>query len=125
MLLVGLWERSYSYFDHVYSNGLVSAQGRLYIGSTMTYHVVDVQRYHMDVYKNLGGLVETFHVTSLRAGRVSHSGLVVSYLTLLPLGAILGILPWLLPSRFSLKTLLIFTTFISLALGLIIYFTKT
>lgn len=39
-----------------------------------------------------------------------------------------GILPWVLflshLKRFSLRTLLVFITFISLALGLIIYFTK-
>lgn len=123
LLLMGLWVRSYWYFDTVTSNEWTSASGKLFIGTPVNL-LPDGVNPTMETDQNLGGYIRTLHATNLRMTRASNFGIVIPYWAPVSVAAVLFALP-LLPKRFSLRSLLLFTTFISLALGLIIYFTRT
>jgi hypothetical protein len=120
VLLIALWVRSYSRFES--NRWLLSAMGRVYINGRFILSPenedkeLDVEHYQT-----------RFGTSGLRIrgnAKVSSMGadFVMPYWTLTLLAAILAAVPWLPWSkRFSLRTLLIVTTLIAVALGLIVW----
>jgi len=116
VLLIVLWVRSYFWADAVPRLHIASAQGALYVRQSF-----QLQPGAKNETFRLGTI--TMPLDGQMIVRVGPPGLVVPFwiITLLTLG--LGTVPWL-RWRFSLRTLLMFTTLLAAMLGLIVFATQ-
>ncbi len=117
VLLVALWVRSYACLDsvHARTHNVVSANGTVYFDCGITWaKSVRISRYLPFQSELTSSRSETAHATPTAAQvRVPHWTLVTC---IAAIGA-----TSLISYRFSLRTLLIATTFIAVGLGLIVW----
>jgi hypothetical protein len=119
LLLIALWVRSYRGVDANQSLSIASSQGRLYLNQSLTISPL----YNGPVLStpHFGGIY-TFTPSSARIQFI-HPGFGVPYWSLVLAVVAAGITPWL-RWRFSLRTLLIGLTVISVAAGMISWTTR-
>jgi len=121
VLLVALWVRSYSRLDLTANRGILSAMGRVYINGRILLEPENVlEEPDVQSYQTRFGT----SVLSVRGVKVSVAAadVVIPYWTLTLLAAIFAAVPWISwKKRFSLRTLLIATTLVAVALGVIAF----
>ena len=117
LLFVALWVRSEHHFDSIGS--VLSAQGRLYLSPNVAFFPTDVRGATIESYSHLRGAVTTIVARNVEVTPASGTGPVIPLWAPALIASITAIAPWLPIRRFSLRTLLIATTLLSILLGLV------
>jgi hypothetical protein len=115
LLLVVLWVRSYWRYDHVFFPGphrIASMNGRISLDENFIMKG-PIPTWRLDL-----GAIRLVSVS----GNLTPSGVgrAIPHYLLATMTALLAIAPWL-PSRFSLRALLVAMTFVAVGLGVVVY----
>lgn len=119
VLLCVLWVRSYSWTDMTRFSEVISSNGKLHFNQTvMVTFSGKVGFGPLEARRRIG--IYTMQTARIEIVKRSGDGPTIPYWSLVLTAIVLSGVPWL-RYRFSLRTLLIATTLIAIALGLFAY----
>jgi hypothetical protein len=117
--LIVMWVRSYKVVD--FSDLIVSAHGNVFFSPKLYLEPVGSKEGTAKSYWLYG--ISILTVSNVKIARLPGTGPAIPYVLFVLVAASLVAIPWL-RFRYSLRTLLIATTLVAVALGLIMWTTK-
>ena len=117
-MLCVLWVRSCYVVD--YTDLAVSAHGKVYFSPSLYIEPVGKKAGSAESYGLFGNSVRIFSISNVKVVPLPGTGPTIPYLLFVFVATVLATSPWL-RFHFSLRTLLIATTLVAVALGLIVW----